>query len=241
MSVLRGLKMTAIALSCASTSPLLAADTSKIVVEPIFAPLPLYSFAWQETWPRSIEYEDVIGCTSRMAFGDWQLVPAHPDESRESIWERFENYGVFHCAAVMRRADGRAELDEAPVEYGFVVRIGEAEYRSRSWELWVLQRGTMPGSEYTLLARERGGGGVIEEFRALQQICPSNRIREAKSFDIWSTRYCSIGTRAELLALARKMLRLPPRGKLVLMVPVSETSDAPEPVTEEGEHQKKEL
>lgn len=94
------------------------------------------------------------------------------------------------------------------------MKLGNAKLGSKKWELWALQSGTVPGSEYTLLARDAGDKGLIDSFRMLQQRCPSSRTLEAKGLDIWSTRYCSIESRAELLSLGQSMLRLPPRGTL---------------------------
>ena len=191
-----------------------AEEHAELVAERIHSNLPLYTFDWEEIWPRSFHSEDTFGCTSRVAFGDWHFIPAETDEAEGEFWERYSNYGVFHCAAIMRTADERASLDEAEWEYGFFVRLGRDRLGSDEWELWALQRGTVPGSEYALLAREAGQEGLIEKFRVLQQRCPSGRLLEAEGLDIWSTRYCAINSRAELLALAQRMLRLPSRGTI---------------------------
>jgi hypothetical protein len=191
-----------------------AEGRSEVVVEHIHSNLPLYGFDWEGTWPRSFFSEDEFGCTSRVGFGDWHFVPAASNHREEDAWERFDNYGVFHCAAVMRRAGDRADLETAPWEYGLIVRIGKARHRSTDWELWALQRGMRAGSDYTLLAREAKTGDLVDEFQVLQQHCPRGMLMEAKGFDVWITRYCAIDSRAELLSLARRMLRLPPRGTI---------------------------
>jgi hypothetical protein len=195
-------------------APARAEDNSEIVVDRIHSNLPLYTFDWKNIWPRSFYDEDGFGCTSRVAFGDWHFVPTETAEHEEEYWERFSNYGVFHCAATMRAPDDSDDLEDAQWEYGFFVRLGKATLRSVEWELWALQKGSLPGSEYTLLAREVEKEGLIEEFRVLQQRCPSDRLLEAEGLDIWNTRYCAINSRAELLSLGRKMLRLPPRGTM---------------------------
>jgi hypothetical protein len=182
-----------------------------MAAERIHSTLPLYTFDWAQTWPRSFSSGDDFGCTSRVAFGDWLFTPNPSDDFGEKHWERFTNYGVFHCAAIMRTADEQGELEEARGEYGFFVQLGRTRKGSATWELWALQKGTVPGSEYTLLAREPGDAR-IERFTVLQQRCPSGRQRQAKGLDIWVTRYCAIYSRAELLSLARKMLALPARG-----------------------------
>jgi hypothetical protein len=79
----------------------------------------------------------------------------------------------------------------------------------------VLQKGFHTGSDYSLLAREAAKTGMIEEFRVLQQRCPRERMREVRGLDVFSTGYCDIQSREELLSLARTMLRLPPLGALL--------------------------
>lgn len=196
--------------------PALATEDNEMIAERIHSTLPLYTFAWEQTWPRSFSSGDNFGCTSRVAFGDWHFTPNPDNDSAEERWERFTNYGVFHCAAIMRTADEQADLDEAKWEYGFFVRLGATRKGSVTWELWALQKGTVPGSEYTLLAREPGEA-MIERFTVLQQRCPSGTQLQAKGLDIWLTRYCAINSRAELLSLARKMLALPSLGVIERM------------------------
>ncbi len=203
-----------------------AVDT-EIIAERIHSRLPLYTFAWKDLWPRNFYAEDSFGCTSRVGFGDWRFTPAAGNEFGEERWERYRNYGVVHCAAVIRSADSRGSLEEAPWAHGFFVRLGTGRLQSEEWELWALQKGMVPGSEYILFARQAGLGGLVDKFRVLQQRCPTGRLLEADGLDIWLTRYCAINSQAELLALARDMLRLPPRGTIERAPPLP----APSPTT----------
>jgi hypothetical protein len=203
-----------VAASIALTGPVQARRDAEVVVEPIHSSLPLYNFAWEDLWPRGFANGDTFGCTSRIGFGDWRFTPAKTNLQQEEAWYRFSNYGVFHCAAVLARANARAKLGAAHWDYGFFVRLGKARYQSTQWELWALQGGILPGSNYTLLAREQKKAGLIVKFRVLQQRCPSDMIRESRGLDVWSTRYCAIDSRAELLSLARRMLDLPGAGEI---------------------------
>jgi hypothetical protein len=187
---------------------------SEVVVEPIHSSLPLYTFDWSDLWPRSFIDGDEFGCTSRIGFGDWRFSPAPTNDQEEEGWYRFSNYGVFHCAAIMRGAGERPELGDVHSDYGFFVRLGTARHRSTEWELWALQRGVSPGSGYTLLARAANTAGLIVEFSVLQQRCPRSMVREVRGFDVWNTRYCAVESQAELLSLARQMLRFPARGTI---------------------------
>ena len=186
----------------------------EVIVETIHSSLPLYTFAWEDLWPRSFSDGDSFGCVSQVGFGDWRFAPAEGNGQGQEAWYRFANYGVFHCAAILRRADERAGLEAARWDYGHFVRLGSARHRSTAWELWALQWGMRPGSNYTLLAREANSTGLIVEFRVLQQRCPRSMIREVRGLDVWSTRYCAVDSRAELLSLARRMLHLPAIGTI---------------------------
>jgi hypothetical protein len=196
-----------------------AQDGAELVAEHLHSAVPLYSFDWKDMWPRSFHEGDEFGCASRVSFGDWRFVPTDPRPDNEH-WSRFSNYGVFHCAAIFRSAEKRDKLDEAKWSYGFFVRLGKARLGSGRWELWALQKGMVPGSEYTLLAREEGEG-VVDSFSVLQRRCPPGRSMEARGMDVWSTRYCLVASRAELLSLGRRMLRQPPLGTISLVGPSS--------------------
>ena len=190
-----------------------AKEHDERIVELIHSSLPLYAFDWDDIWPRGFNSGDEFGCTSRIAFGDWLFTPAD-SEAGEEYWSRYANYGVFHCAAIIRSAHVRANLEKANFRYGFFVRIGKDRVGSEEWELWAIQQGVVPGSDYTLLARPSKLTGKVDSFQVLQQRCPRGRRLEAKGLDIWSARYCAIDSRADLLSLARRMLRLPQVGTL---------------------------
>ncbi|PXA98431.1 hypothetical protein DMC47_08600 [Nostoc sp. 3335mG] len=185
----------------------------------LHSPVPLYGFEWPELWPRSLDSATDIGCASRVGFGDWRFTPDPGDAYGEEHWERVANFGAIHCAAVLSMADRRSELKRAPSDRGFFVRLGVAQKGPARWELWAVQRGFVPGSSYVLLAREEGDSaeaGVISRFTVLQRRCPADKLVDSGGVDVWSTRYCRVGSRDELLTLAREMLTLPPLGVIAL-------------------------
>lgn len=194
-------------------------DEAEVALDLIHAPLPLYTFDWPDLWPRSFTDEESFGCTSRVAFGDWQFVSEQSDYGGLSGWMRMENYGVFHCAANLHEADEREELAEGEFSRGLFALIGEGQTAGKTYELWVLQQGFIPGSNYILLARDPSlkQEGTIARFYVLQRECPDARLRKAEGMDVWSTSYCAIESRDELLALARRMLRKPFVGAFVRM------------------------
>ena len=201
-------------------SPALAEDEEYVFeAELIHSPVPLYTFDWEQVWPRGMvpDADTIAGCESRVAFGDWRFTPKEEDEYADPWWLRVSNYGVFHCAANLFEADEREELEEGEFSRGLFAVIGEGRTEGRAWELWVLQKGFVPGSDYVLLAREAEGGDLVRRFIVLQRRCPRGSMREASGMDGWTTRYCAVENRAELLALARRMLREKPLGTLELM------------------------
>ncbi|NBC88355.1 MAG: hypothetical protein GVX90_02455 [Alphaproteobacteria bacterium] len=202
-----------------AASPALAEDEEYVFeAELIYAPVPLYTFDWEQVWPRSFsegEGKDwSFGCARRVAFGDWRFTPNPEDEYADGRWLRIRNYGVFHCAANLLEADERGELEDGEFSRGLFAMIGEGRTDGSAWELWVLQKRFVPGSDYVLLAREAKGDGPVRRFTVLQRRCPRASVREVDGMDVWTTRYCAIESRAELLALARRMLRAKPLGTL---------------------------
>lgn len=186
----------------------------ELIADTIHSDLPLYTFGWKELWPRSFQSGDSFGCSSRVSFGDWRFTSAATRDQSEVSWERYSNYGVFHCAAVFQSADERPDLEEAPSRFGFFVQLGTARTTLGERELWAIQLGMRPGSQYRLLARPAGQKEAAIRFDVLQQRCPRQNVRQAENLDVWATRYCAINSRRELLALARKMVRLRPLGML---------------------------
>ena len=55
---------------------------------------------------------------------------------------------------------------------------------------------------------------VIDRFEVLQRTCSRSQVRGGASLDILLTRYCAINTKGELIALARRMAKLPALGTL---------------------------
>ena len=196
--------------------------------DPIHSDLPLYSFEWADLWPRDYADSDTLaGCVSRIRFGDWLLQPNSADAyADEPEWYRFGSHGVFHCIVNIRIAEDRGELATGPFDHGFFVKLGQVEREGALIELWAIQKGTLPGSEYMLLTRVPDDE-IITAFDVLQQRCPTKYWRELTGpFDIFRTGYCAINSRADLLAMAKSMLALPKMGTLELQTgPDDETPD----------------
>jgi hypothetical protein len=175
--------------------------------------LPIFGRGGDNEWPQHFSDGDSFGCTSRVAFGDWVFRERDAEVEDDVLWYRFSNYGAFHCWANTFRADERAKLDGADFHPSFFAFLGSTRVNGRDAELWVVQIGARPGSEYLLLSRDPAEG-VIEKFNVLQTACPRGNVRNAGSLDILLTRYCAINSRSELVRLARRMAQLPPLGTL---------------------------
>jgi len=179
----------------------------------LFSDLPLYRGESENMWPQHFYDDDSFGCVSRVAFGDWVL---REQDGDDPVWFRFRNYGAFHCWALVGRGDERQQLESAASKPAFFVLMGNIEVAGDRRELWAIQIGARPGSEYMLLSRSPRDGS-IDSFDVLQIRCPRANVRDAGAIDILLTRYCAVNTRGDLLRLAQQMAHLPAIGSLALV------------------------
>lgn len=176
----------------------------------IHSDLPIFDDDMPQKWPQHIG-GDEIGCTSRVAFGTWRQDEKSIGGS-DPLWYRVENYGVFHCWAIVGTSWNRTALTATGVRPSFFIQLEKTGQR----EIWALQLGATPGSDYLLLSRA-SESGIIKQFDVLQRECPKGAKRRGKDMDILLTSYCAINDRQSLIALARRMAKLPPLGTLSLV------------------------
>ena len=169
-------------------------------------------------WPRAFYEGDSFGCQTRVRYGDWRF--DETGTSDDPVWYRFSNYGVNHCFALVADAQERDELAGRWPNPSFFIEFGTARGRDGPVELWALQRGVRPGSDYLLLARAPAAGAVTS-FDVLQRACPRALMRGGTNLSILLTGYCAINSREELIQLARHMARLPPLGRMTLAEPAA--------------------
>ena len=165
-----------------------------------------------------------FGCTSRVAFGAWAFRETGAENEDDVYWYGFSNYGTFHCWANTFRAYEREGLDRADAHPSFFVFLATTRIDGSEIELWTVQIGARPGSEYVLLSRTPAEG-LVESFTVLQTECPRANVRDAGALDILLTRYCAINSRAELVRLARRMAQRPPLGTIARVVDDEETNE----------------
>lgn len=183
----------------------------------IHADLPLWGYGDREQmWPRSTNDSEGFGCAHNMKLGDWKLTTPEPGEEPDVQWFRFELYGAIHCFLNVQEADDASGLDAARIRHAFIVDLGPAKAAKGSVNIWALQLGTRPGSDYLLLASDPERG-TAEGFSVLQARCPKANLREGEPIDILDTSYCSIRSQAELRALAQRMAKLAPIGELAFV------------------------
>ena len=180
----------------------------------IHSDLPLWTHDNGILWPRAFGDGDSFGCQTRIRNGDWRYDETGIED--EPTWYRFANYGVFHCFMWVRNARERQGLAGGEPDGSFFIELGTAPGRDGPIELWALQRGPRPGSDYLLLSRT-AGTGAIAAFDVLQRECPRDRVREGPPLSILITTYCAINSREELTQLARRMARLPALGRLTFV------------------------
>lgn len=202
-----------LSLVCACAVTEVYGSASEKANDLLHSDLPIFGHGSEDEWPQHFYDEESFGCTSRVGFGDWIFQEASAEVGSDAQWYRFSNYGVFHCWANTSRAYEREGLDGADVDPSFFVFLGITSVDRRDIELWAIQIGARPGSEYLLLSRAPADG-VIEKFTVLQTACPRANVRDAGSLDILLTRYCAVNSRTELIRLARNMAKRPPLGTL---------------------------
>jgi hypothetical protein len=186
-------------------------DTLLPAFDVIHADLPLFGYGTKDMWPQHMGGNDV-GCLSRIAFGTWKYRPSDnaDDDDDGAGWYRIANYGVFHCWAQVGMAAERKDLAAVDTKASFFILLDKTQDR----ELWALQLGARPGSDYVLLSR-KPEGGLIKRFDVLQRACPKAWVRKTESIDILLTDYCAVNSPSDLVALARKMAKLPPLASLI--------------------------
>lgn len=156
-----------------------------------------------------------FGCVSNVALGDYRLTPddAAGELAEPETWFRISNYGVMHCALVIREASTRADLESAPFEYFWIVKLWEQGHGDEKLEVLAFQQGAMGGSRYLLLQRQ--ADQTNGPLTLLAPRCPREMVRDSGGIDIWLTRYCAVPDRPALRAIARDALRNDPVGILV--------------------------
>jgi hypothetical protein len=203
--------LTTLLLVCAPQARAQEAD-EEIARDLVHSDLPLFG-GGENTWPHAFYSEDSFGCTSRVAFGDWALRDIGAEGSDAVAWYRVLNYGTFHCWAMIGHAYERQDLENVDFRPSFFVLLGTTEIEGATIELWAIQFGARPGSDYLLLTRPQQSGAV-EQFSVLQTECRRADVRDAGTLAILLTRYCAINSRADLLRLARHMAQRPARATL---------------------------
>ncbi len=205
--------LSVVAASCAAPASVRIGVDDDVRADIIHSDLPLFRDTTENMWPQHFYDEDRFGCVSRVAFGEWVLREQGGGEPR---WYSVQNYGVFHCWAVVGEAYERRKLEAAEARPAFFVLVDDIDVNGEQRELWALQIGARPGSEYLFLSRSPREG-LIDAFEVLQTRCPSANVRDAGSLDILLTRYCALNSRADLLRLTRQMAQLPAMGTLTLV------------------------
>lgn len=172
--------------------------------EILHSELPLWGPGAANVWPQHFMDGNAFGCGHPIKLGRWQL---KSEDSDGADWFQFRNYGFVHCWMNIDQGRGDGPADQS--RPGLLILLGSAGPK----ELWALQLGARPGSDYLLLARA-SPPGVIDRFDLLQRRCPPGTQVGGPTLDILMTRYCKLSSRRQLLVLAKRMAKLPPLGTL---------------------------
>jgi hypothetical protein len=208
------------------TISLLLLSYPAVAQQRVHADLPLFTGKNGQLWPHGFVEKDSWGCISRVAFGDWKYVEPREGTDPHTDWVRLRNYGVFHCAVIEEWAYDREDLGHRGYKHSWFVELGRTRRGKTTLEVWALQSGSLPGSDYLLLARVPTSG-TIKSFEVLPVDCPREYLRIGRGPDIWGGDYCAINSADELRAFARRMANLTPIGTLTFVdrVPEAEAKD----------------
>jgi hypothetical protein len=93
----------------------------------VHSDLPLFH-GGDNVWPQPFGDGDSFGCASRVEFGDWVMREAGAQDG-DAQWYRIQNYGAFHCWALVGRADQREDLEKVELRASFFVLLGTTEVK----------------------------------------------------------------------------------------------------------------
>ncbi|PHS37186.1 MAG: hypothetical protein COA91_10765 [Robiginitomaculum sp.] len=178
----------------------------------IHSDVPLWGSESEKVWPKSFVDDTSFGCVNKIKFGDWKYTEGGEVDS----WFRLTNYGVFHCYLVVRKAYEQSNLKTKDAKHAYLIEIGQIKHSKKPLDLWILQLGARPGSDYILLTHDRSDG-LVKSYSVLQRECPRKNIRSGPEMDILITRYCAVNSKRELIRIAKKMAKRPPLGQLVFV------------------------
>ncbi len=183
-------------------------DEAAIYEDLVHSDVPLWGAGGVNFWPQHFYDEDgSFGCIHNLKMGDWKLAGRHD----EPDWYRLRNYGAFHCHIMVQYDFERANLGFSDVKYSAMIQLPATSASGQ--ELWVMQMGGRPGSDYMLLMRE-ADKKLITSFTVLQTRCSEEDVREGPELDSLATRYCAINSQERLIEFAQEMSELPPLGQL---------------------------
>lgn len=178
---------------------------------------PLFTMA-DDPWPRHFFEDDGFGCASIVPMGVWRRVDApggnpQADELSNVNRLRFRNYGAFHCAYLIDWSESDEADDWRDFDYGLIGGLGQVDEPDGKLDLYAIQSGFRPGSNYLLVA-VRPTKGLITQIIVLEPECPREWVRGKKPYDVWRADYCAVPDLAGLRRLARADARKPPAALL---------------------------
>lgn len=174
--------------------------------------LPLWTGEEDDLYPKNFYDADSFGCISNIRTGDFRMTETFEGGETSETWYRVHNYGVFHCALVIRSAHEQAALDTASSEFFWVVVLDKVRTEAGEIELLAFQHGARGGSTYLLFSRlaDSEDGGLT----LLAPECPDSMKRGGLPIDVWRTDYCAVPDQDALRRIARDAAGHPPIGRL---------------------------
>lgn len=183
----------------------------------VHSDLPLWT-SFEDLWPRSFNDDDSFGCAGSVRLGNWKLTYFPESDDTDAYtpdpdWLKIHNYGVFHCAYGFRWAYEHENLEAATATLGHFVELGYIKTPRGRLDLWAIQIGFTPGSDYIFLTRN-SKAKPDDAYEVLNIECPKRYLRSAGSIDVFGAEYCAINSKSAMRRLAKRMAKQAPIGKL---------------------------
>jgi len=172
----------------------------------VHSDLPIFGHGGENEWPRHFDTEDSCGCSSRVDLGAWVFRETGAKDEDDTPWWYSKYNGVFDCWANIFRGDEPVPSYVDSYK-SFFILLDTVEVDGSELELWAVQIGARPGSDYVLLSRSPGKE-LIANFSVLQTSCPHEQVRDTGNL------VCVIDSKDELILLARRMAQRPPLGTI---------------------------
>ncbi|HEX4301435.1 MAG TPA: hypothetical protein VHZ78_01485 [Rhizomicrobium sp.] len=162
-------------------------------------------------WPQEFETASGPGIGSRLAIGDWRIVPLGCDPAKDEDcvrWMRLTMGSAVHRYYNIGEAYRRTDLHG---DDGLIIELSP-----ELPNVYALQIGFVGGSRYILFSTKESKD-LVKQAVLLDPRCldmPGAEFRQSPYQEIHDTGYCAVNSMAALVAIARAAEARPPQATM---------------------------